>query len=272
VLIGTSGYVYGDWRRRFYPPALPAREWLPFFAMHFPTVELNNPFYRLPTAAMFRAWRAAVPDDFVFAVKVSRFLTHLKRLKNPSGPLRLLLTRAKPLGPTLGPLLVQLPRTFHANIERLDGLLRAVERQTIVPSPRLVLEVRHPSWLVPGVFERLAAANVGLCLHDSKTQPVTGPVTADFVYIRRHGYARRGSYTRRALEADASRIREWRAEGRDVYVYYNNDWRAFAVRNARDLSRLVGATTPARIGRSSPRRRRPAAPGTPRRTGRSLAR
>jgi uncharacterized protein YecE (DUF72 family) len=265
VLIGTSGYVYADWRRRFYPPALPAREWLPFFAMQFPTVELNNPFYRLPTAAMFRSWRAAVPDDFVFAVKASRFLTHIKRLKNPAGPLRLLLTRAKPLGAMLGPLLVQLPRTFHVNVARLDGLIRAVERQTVLPSPRLVLEVRHPSWLVPSVFDRLTAANVALCLHDSKAQPVTGPVTADFVYIRRHGYARRGSYTRRALEADASRIREWSGSGRDVYVYYNNDWRAFAVRNARTLAHLVGIPAPTRAtGRRSP--------GHPRRKRRSLAR
>jgi uncharacterized protein YecE (DUF72 family) len=239
VYIGTSGYVYGDWRGRFYPRTLPAHEWLPFYAARFPTVELNNPFYRLPTAAMFRAWGGAVPRRFVFAVKASRFLTHIKRLKDPAAPLRLFLTRARALGPTLGPVLFQLPPQFHANPERLDGFLRALERQRLVPGLRAVLEVRHASWLDAAIFERLRAARAALCFHDSKKQAVTEPVTADFVYVRRHGYGKRGNYPRRALVADARRIRRWRAEGRDVYAYFNNDWRAFAVKNALTLAGLV---------------------------------
>lgn len=240
VLIGTSGYVYRDWRGRFYPERLPARQWLPFYAGCFATLELNNSFYRLPSAAAFRAWRAAVPDDFVFAVKASRYLTHLKRLGDAGAPLRRFLGRARHLGPALGPLLFQLPHQFHANLDRLDRFLGALARQRLVNPVRVVLEVRHPSWLETPVFERLRAAGVALCFADWRDVPVTGPVTAEFVYVRRHGFKRRGSYPKRALAADARAIRRWRAEGRDVYVYFNNDWRAFAVRNAATLRGLVG--------------------------------
>ncbi|MBI2217029.1 MAG: DUF72 domain-containing protein [Candidatus Rokubacteria bacterium] len=248
VLIGTSGYVYGDWRGRFYPQALPARQWLSFYAARFPTVELNNSFYRLPSAAMFRAWRKAVDADYVFAVKASRFLTHLKRLKDARGPLDVFLARARHLGPTLGPVLFQLPRQFHANAGRLDDFLRVLDRQRRVANLRAVLEVRHPSWLEPSILERLERAGVALCIHDSKAQPVTGPITADFVYVRRHGYGRRGSYTRRALERDAAAIRRWRAQGLDVYVYFNNDWRAFAIRNALALAQLARGSAGRRSG------------------------
>ena len=237
-LIGTSGYVYRDWRHRFYPHALAARGWLPYYAATFDTVELNSPFYRLPRTATFRAWAAAVPADFVFAVKASRFLTHIKRLKHPGAPVTLFLRRAAGLGATLGPVLIQLPSSFHLRLDRLDGLLRVLGRRSHL---RWVLEVRHASWLVDDVFERLQRANVALCLHDWQEQPVTGPLTADFVYVRRHGTRRRygGSYTERMLRADAARVVEWTRDGRDAYVYYNNDGRAAAVRNARRLLTLL---------------------------------
>ena len=237
-LVGTSGYVYRDWRRRFYPQALGARAWLPYYAGTFDTVELNSPFYRLPRAATFRSWAAAVPPRFVFAVKASRFLTHIKRLKQPGPPVRLFLRRAAGLGAALGPVLIQLPSTFHLRLDRLDGLLRVLARR---PQVRWALEVRHASWMVDDVFERLRHANVALCLHDWKEQPVTGPLTADFVYVRRHGTRRRygGSYTETLLRADAARVGEWTRGGRDVYVYFNNDGRAAAVRNARRLVTLL---------------------------------
>jgi uncharacterized protein YecE (DUF72 family) len=238
VLIGTSGYVYGDWRGRFYPPDVPTRDWLPFYATRFRTVELNSPFYRLPRASTFRAWTRAVPPGFVFAVKASRFITHIRRLRDPGPPLTLLLKRARELGGARGPILFQLPAGFHASLERLDGFLTALARRRV---PRAALEVRHASWLVDDIFERLAGANVALCLHDWKEQPVTGPITADFVYVRRHGTRRRygGSYSERRLAADAAQIERWRAGGRDVFVYFNNDARAAAVRNALRLTQLV---------------------------------
>lgn len=245
VLVGTSGYVYRDWRRRFYPHDVPAREWLPFYAARFPTVELNSPFYRLPRAATFRAWARAVPDGFVFSVKASRFLTHIKRLREPGPPLTLFMQRAKGLGDLRGPVLFQLPERFHLSLERLDGFLTALRRRKLRGA---VLEVRHASWLIDPVFDRLARANVALCLHDWKEQPVTGPITADFVYVRRHGTRRRygGSYSERMLREDAARVRGWAAEGKDVFVYYNNDGRAAAIRNALRLTELLEMPAAAR--------------------------
>ena len=254
VLIGTSGYVYAHWRRRFYPPDLPAREWLPFYSRYFPTVELNNPFYRLPTAEMFAAWRRAAPPAFVFAVKASRFLTHMKKLKEPEEPLARFLGRAQALEATLGPLLFQLPAAFHANLDRLDGFLAALDRQRVIPGLRAVLEVRHPSWLDGEVTRRLEKAGVALCLADTRGIPITGPLTADFVYVRRHG-SRRGSYSEAELRADAGAIRGWAAAGLDVYVYFNNDVGGHAVRNARRLQELMQGA-PGRQAASSPRSRR----------------
>ena len=238
VLIGTSGYVYRDWRGRFYPRPLPARAWLPYYATHFETLELNSPFYRLPRTATFRSWGRAVPEHFVFAVKASRFLTHIKRLREPGPPLTLFMRRAKGLGAAQGPILFQLPERFHLSLERLDGFLAALARRKIRGA---VLEVRHPSWLIEPVFERLKRANVALCVHDWRAQPVTGPITADFVYVRRHGTRRRygGSYSERMLRQDATLVQGWVAEGKNVFVYFNNDGRAAAVRNAERLVELV---------------------------------
>jgi len=241
--IGTSGYVYPHWRGRFYPRALPATRWLGWYSAHFDTVELNAPFYRLPTAEAFARWRAQVPAGFLFAVKASRFLTHVKRLRDPEGPLALLLDRARHLGDGLGPILFQLPGTFHADLGRLDGLIAALARQRTVPGLRAVLEVRHPSWLVEDVFTRLRAAGIALCLADWRDVPVPGPITADFVYVRRHGWrsARGGSrpYPPDAVAGDASAVRQWNRRGLDACVYYNNDDRGFAVANALALRALA---------------------------------
>ena len=240
--IGTSGYVYKDWRGTVYPAGLPVRAWLGHYAEHFDTLELNSAFYRLPTAAAYDGWRAQVPSDFVFAVKASRFLTHMKKLRNPRDPLRRMLLRARRLGPTLGPVLFQLPGFLRADHARLDDFLLALDRQRYVRPLRAVLEVRHASWLEPAVIDRLRAANVALCFHDWRDQPVSGPVTADFVYIRRHGTSPRryhGSYTPAMLRADAARVRGWLRAGLDVYVYFNNDFHGHAWRNARALRTLL---------------------------------
>lgn len=242
LFIGTSGYVYPHWRGLFYPEGLPQRRWLPFYAERFTTVELNNPFYRLPEAETFRAWREAVPKGFVFAVKASRFITHIKKLKDPEEPLETFLERARALKDALGPVLFQLSGNFRADLARLDGFLKALTRQRLVKGLRAVLEVRHPSWLEREVTDRLRKAGVALCLADWPELPVTGPVTADFVYLRRHGTGVRygGSYPTTLLKADARQIRSWLRQGRDVYVYFNNDEAAFAVQDAQRLIELVG--------------------------------
>lgn len=241
LLVGTSGYVYPHWRGLFYPETLRQREWFAFYVERFKTVELNNPFYRLPEAKTFRAWRDAAPEGFVYAVKASRFITHIKKLKDPAGPVKTLLERARALEHTLGPVLFQLPGGFRLNLERLDEFLSAISRQRLVTGLRAVLEVRHPSWLEREGIARLEKAGVALCLADWPELSVIGPVTADFVYVRRHGTGVRygGSYSASALKEDARQIRRWLGEGRDVYVYFNNDEAAFAVQDARRLIELV---------------------------------
>lgn len=224
-----------------YPAGLPQRAWLAFYTGHFDTVELNSAFYRLPSIAAYNGWRAQVASRFLFAVKASRFLTHMKKLKDPRDPLRRMLRRAAHLGPTLGPVLFQLPGFLRADLARLDAFLDALARQRYVRPVRAVLEVRHASWLEAPVIERLRAANVALCFHDWREQPVTGPVTADFVYVRRHGTSPRryhGSYTEAMLREDAARIRGWRRGG-DVYVYFNNDFHGHAWRNALALKAML---------------------------------
>ena len=243
--IGTSGYVYKDWRGTVYPAGLPSRAWLGYYAEHFDTLELNSAFYRLPTAVAYDGWRAQVPSDFLFAVKASRFLTHMKKLRNPRDPLRRMLLRARRLGPTLGPVLFQLPAFLRADHDRLDEFLLALDRQRYVRPLRAVLEVRHVSWLDPAVIDRLREANVALCFHDWREQPVSAPVTADFIYVRRHGTSPRryhGAYTPAMLRADAARVREWLRAGLDVYVYFNNDFHGHAWRNALALRTLLART------------------------------
>lgn len=241
AFIGTSGYVYRHWRGRFYPADLAVRGWLPFYAARFHTVELNSTFYRLPERRTFRAWRESVPERFVFAVKASRFMTHVKRLRAPAAPLARLLRRVRALDTALGPLLFQLPERFHFDAGRLDLLLRALARQRFVPRIRAVLEVRHASWLTGAALERLERSGVALCCSDWTECPVAGPLTAPFVYLRRHGAGRRygGSYPEDALRRDADDIRAWLASGRDVYVYFNNDENAYAARDAARLIELV---------------------------------
>jgi uncharacterized protein YecE (DUF72 family) len=185
-----------------------------------------------------------VDARFRFAVKASRYLTHMKKLKAPRDPIRRMLRRAAHLGPTLGPVLFQLPAFFRADLDRLDAFLLALDRQRDVRALRSVLEVRHASWLEDPVIKRLEVANVALCFHDWRELPVTAPVTADFVYVRRHGTSPRryhGSYTDAMLKTDARAIRRWLRAGLDVYVYFNNDFEGHAWRNALALKHLLRA-------------------------------
>jgi uncharacterized protein YecE (DUF72 family) len=237
VWLGTSGYVYRHWRKGvFYPPGLPAREELAYFAAHFNTVELNNPFYRLPTEEMFRRWREVTPSQFHFAVKASRYITHIKRLRNVSGELALFLERADHLGDKLGPILFQLPPNQQIDAARLQDFLVLLSRDR-----RWVLEFRHPSWHTPEVYQLLSDHAVALCI------PVGGGLypdrvtTAPFTYLRMHrGQEPAGGFTTEELISWAAQIRGLRSAGTEVYVYFNNDWGGFAIRDAVKLRELLG--------------------------------
>lgn len=232
--VGTSGYRYDHWRRVFYPPELPKAEWFAFYARRFDTVEINNTFYRLPEAHVFEAWRAAAPPNFLYALKFSRYGTHLKRLRDPVQPIALFLERARRLGPALGPILVQLPPHWHADAARLEAFLEALPR-----TQRWAIEFRDSSWLCEPIFALLAKYGVALCVHDMLPRHPRR-VTADFVYLRFHGRRYGGSYTPQQLVAHARRVRAFLEDGIDVYAYFNNDAEGHAVRNALDLRRYVG--------------------------------
>jgi uncharacterized protein YecE (DUF72 family) len=244
--IGTCGWNYPHWKERFYPSGLPPERWLSHYAGKLASVEINRSFYRLPTPENFAHWASLVPKGFVFAVKATRFTTHIKRLKEAPQTTANLLMAARELGERLGPVLFQLPPTMHYDAGRLQGLLGYLKGQDVVPGLRAALEVRHASWLNPDCFRQLEAAGVALCLADYAALPVPGPLTAPFVYVRRHMPLgeEAESYSERLLEGFAGQIRGWLGEGRDVYFYFNNDVWAYAVQNAQRLCELVGLSPP----------------------------
>jgi uncharacterized protein YecE (DUF72 family) len=239
--IGTSGWNYKHWwNGEFYEKELKPSQWLRFFAEHFDTVEINSSFYRLPDEETFKNWRNQVPHGFTFAVKASRFLTHIKRLKDPDEPLALFFSRAKLLKERLGPVLFQLPPRMKADLERLDIFLRALKTYGGGTKVRCVLEVRDTSWLVPTVFDLLKKFRIALCFADWRDLPITEPVTSDFIYVRRHyGSAGGGNYGKRDLDRDIAQIRKWLADDLDVYTYFNNDMGGHAIRNARYVQAQV---------------------------------
>ena len=236
MCIGCSGWSYKSWRGRFYPADGPASEWLPRYAQRFTTVEINNSFYRLPDADTFAAWRAQTPSSFVFAVKASRFLTHMKQLRDPAEPIERLFSRVKWLGRKLGPVLYQLPGRLRLDLQRLEPFLAALP-----PRVQHVIEFRDPSWYVDPVFKCLERHHVALCLHDKEGSTLAEPFVGPFVYVRFHGPSGRyhGSYSADVLSEWANRCAsQWRG-GRDVYAYFNNDADAEATRNAMTLHQRV---------------------------------
>jgi uncharacterized protein YecE (DUF72 family) len=240
VLVGCSGWNYAHWRNGvFYPPRLASRDWLGFYAEQLETVELNATFYRLPRRAAVEHWVGATPDDFTFAVKVSRYITHVKRLREAGEHLALLLDRIEPLvrSPKLGPLLWQLPPTFRRDDQRLTAALAELPREL-----RHAIELRHESWFAGEVMELLRSNGVALVIADGPgiRSFQTHELTADFAYVRLHHGARgrQGNYSQAELEEWAGRIRRWAARG-DVYAYFNNDREGFAPANARTLATLI---------------------------------
>jgi uncharacterized protein YecE (DUF72 family) len=248
-LVGCSGWNYKSWRGSFYPPELPAPRWLPYYASHFETVEINNTFYRLPDAATFAAWGAQTDDHFVMAVKASRFLTHMKRLRQPEEPLQRLFSRASALGSRLGPVLYQLPPTFTRDLNRLEAFLVALPKAWDGRRMRHAIEFRDRSWYVGEVFQLLERYDVALCLHDKRGSPITKPFVGPVAYVRFHGTSGeyRGSYSIRRLTTWAHKLAEQSQGGRPVFAYFNNDPDAVAPSNAAmldtALKRVLGLSS-----------------------------
>ena len=235
IRVGTSGWSYAHWRGIFYPDRMPAREHFRFYAAEFGTVELNNSFYRQPPLTRFQAWGAEAPPGFLFAVKGSRYISHVKRLLVEQESVNRVVEAATGLGDRLGPILFQFPRTFHADMERLDRFL-----SMLPPEFRFSLEFRHDSWLTDEVFDRLRDRQIALCIPDHPKMPQALVTTAGFAYVRMHMGARGIGYSAAALQRWADRVLSWRAVGMDVFVYFNNDAEGYAIKNARMLLGLLG--------------------------------
>ncbi len=234
--VGTSGWQYRDWRGSFYPTGVAQRRWLRHYAERFQTVELNNSFYRLPERASFERWAEETPDDFVLAVKMSRFLTHVRRLRDPSGPVELFMERASGLGAKLGPVLVQLPPRLSADRGRLAEALDRFPRAT-----RVAVEFRDDSWFTDDIREVLASHDAALCLADSPRRKTPAWRTASWGFVRFHeGRATPPPcYGERALSTWAERIASLWPSRAHVYCYFNNDARACAPRDAVTFARLA---------------------------------
>jgi uncharacterized protein YecE (DUF72 family) len=237
VRIGCSGWNYASWRDEFYE-GKPARTWLRHYAQYFDTVEVNNTFYRLPLRTSVARWVEETPPNFVFAVKASRYLTHVKRLTDLNSGIERYYERLEPLArsPKLGPVLWQLPANFHRDDERLSATLDAL------PPGRHCFEFRHASWFVDPVYELLSKHGAALVIGDRPEvkEFQTYELTTDWTYVRFHygSRGRRGNYSESELEGWARRFQDWRREV-EIYAYFNNDWEVFAVRNALWLKRRL---------------------------------
>jgi uncharacterized protein YecE (DUF72 family) len=236
VHIGTSGWHYNHWRGPFYPEKLPASKMLGYYSGQFDTVELNNTFYRLPTENGLTTWRESTPKGFCFAAKGSRFITHMKKLKDPESAVEKYFDRVCQLGSKLGPIVFQLPPWWEADAARLQAFLDVLPHRR-----RYAFELRNSTWHTPEILRILHRRNVAFCIFEIAGFHSGFDITANFTYVRLHGPggAYQGSYPAKTLQEWAARIREWQKHLRAIYIYFDNDQAGFAVRNALELKKLL---------------------------------
>lgn len=235
LFVGTSGWHYKHWRGPFYPEKLPQNRWLQFYSQHFDTVELNTTFYRLPPETAPLDWKQNTPPHFCFAAKGSRFITHMKKLRDPEAALEKFFERIHGLGKKLGPIVFQLPPQWPADEDRLQHFLRALPRRR-----RCAFEFRNPSWNTPEIYRLLQKHNAALCIFDLAGTQSPIELTADFTYIRLHGPGGKyqGSYDDAALHSWAKRLEKWGLAA--SYVYFDNDQAGYAPQNAARLREILG--------------------------------
>jgi len=236
VFIGTSGFMYRHWKEAFYPQGLPQREWFLYYVKQFDTVELNVSFYRLPKKETFVSWRKKAGKKFVFSVKGSRYITHIKRLKDCQKPVKTFFKNASGIKNKNDVVLWQLPPRFKENIERLSQFLKVLPKDW-----RHAFEFRDSTWLTAKVYELLRKHNAAIVFQDYPDWPIAEKITADFVYLRFHGktHLYTSCYTEKELKNWAEKIKGWREKGLDCYAYFNNDALGYAIENARDLKKML---------------------------------
>jgi len=248
IRIGTSGWHYKHWVGRYYPPRWPASKMLEYYQRDFDTVELNNSFYRLPVKSGLVKWRESTPANFVFAAKGSRFITHMKKLKDPEPALEKFFDHIEVLNGKLGPILFQLPPHWDVDIDRLEAFLDALPK-----AHRYAFEFRNATWNSPDVLDVLKRHKAAYCPFHLAGYQSPVEITSDFTYVRLHGPGGKyqGSYADEALREWATRIRSWAADLRAIYVYFDNDDSAYAVRDALRFRDMIDAST--RCGKSGMR-------------------
>ncbi|MGH9458633.1 MAG: DUF72 domain-containing protein [Thermoanaerobaculia bacterium] len=237
VRIGTSGWHYNHWKGNFYPEKCSPAEMFRIYLEHFDTVEINNTFYHLPPHSAFEKWRTITPPRFLFALKGSRFLTHMKKLSDPVEGIARFFEGANLLGAKLGPILFQLPPRWKANPERLDSFIEALPKRR-----RYAFELRDRSWLVPEIYQVLEGHNAAYCIYDFAGFESPIEITADFTYVRLHGPSEnkyQGNYSKPQLRRWADWIGSQRARLRGVYFYFDNDQAGYAAFNAIDLKAMA---------------------------------
>lgn len=249
IYVGTSGWQYHHWRGIFYPEDLPTKDWLIYYSQKFQTVEINSSFYHLPREITFKNWAAKVPINFLFAVKVWRRITHLKKLKNIEEDLKIFFERASALKEKFGPLLFQFPSNFKAteeNIKKLKTLGQFIREHSWLHSCKFAkghcaFEFRHPSWFNKKVYQILKKYNLALCWADTPCYPYEEEITADYIYIRLHGHTDLyvSKYTKKQLKDYAQKIKKMIQQSRTVYVYFDNDAYGYAIENAQELRNLI---------------------------------
>jgi uncharacterized protein YecE (DUF72 family) len=234
--IGTSGWHYKHWKGNFYPEKFPHGDMLVSYARRLDTVEINNSFYRLPPHEVVKSWVQQTPEHFLFAVKASRYITHNKKLLDPEESSFKFLEMAKVFGKKLGPILFQLPPKWLVNQERLAEFLATLPRRR-----QYVFELRNPTWHTPEIYQLLRRYNSAMCIYEIAGFQSPEEVTADFVYVRLHGpgKAYQGKYSADTLKTWAGKSAAWRAEGRTVYFYFDNDQAGYAAENAMELKKIV---------------------------------
>jgi uncharacterized protein YecE (DUF72 family) len=244
IRIGTSGWVYRDWKGPFYSPEVRAKDWLAYYASRFPTAEINGSFYRLPSEAAVAGWAERAPPGFVFAWKASRFITHNKKLRDVADSISLVFGRMAPLGDHFGPVLFQLPPQLRADHGRLKDFLALLPR-----GRRCTVEFRHPSWYAAEILDLLAQHDVALCISDHAAAPSPWVETASFAYVRGHGPTGRyfGRYPEATLEDWAGRLA---AADRDAYVYFDNDIKSAAPADAAALTGMAAERAGERVARA----------------------
>ena len=232
IHIGTSGFYYNHWIGKFYPEKLKQRGFFEYYLKFFKTLELNSPFYRLPASATFESWKKKVPDDFIFAVKASRYITHIKKLKDTKESVNNFFERVDKLEEKLGVVLFQLPPSLKYNYERIEEFLKILPK-----GYRMTFEFRNHSWYNEELYDLLAKYNHSFCIYELEYHFSPMVSTADFVYVRLHGPETKysGSYSENTLQLWADKAKNWQKQGKDVYIYFDNDQNAYAAFNAQSL-------------------------------------